>query len=525
MRATYRLERYSIKTRLAALVCFFVAILGGLVILSQSSSSTNRTNALIDNVMGRQPMLVERYMKEVILVSNGYTADPNETRDQLESTAKALLDGGKVIAVQGNDAEVTIPAAHNRILRAKLQEEQKVIEQFVTLCEQIQSSKPTDPGYSALVTKAESMSHLVANVGHDTVGKATNDAQSSSSSAARLVGLLALFGAVGGSLVGWLLIRSILLMIRRMAPAYRRLADGDLTAAVPADGGSELSALGSDLNLVVEKLRRMVSTIDGAAATLTSSSSNLANTSADAQRSAEDNLAGANRAVDSLQVARDTASRVAQQVAEVREATKDIATNATTANRVATEATAAAASITETVARLGHSSGQIGDVVSVISSVAKQTNLLALNATIEAARAGEAGKGFAVVAEEVKTLAAQTATATADIGNRIAAIQADIGDTAAVSQRIVSVIDEIRECQQAIAHAVEMQMTSATGIDNEAQQLVVQSQAMTEEVRNMTVVAKANAELAGKSGHSAAELAQMASTLQEAVGVFRYRES
>ena len=66
---------------------------------------------------------------------------------------------------------------------------------------------------------------------------------------------------------------------------------------------------------------------------------------------------------------------------------------------------------------------KIGDVVGLIQAIAAQTNLLALNATIEAARAGEAGRGFAVVASEVKSLATQTAKATEEISQQIAAIQ------------------------------------------------------------------------------------------------------
>lgn len=58
----------------------------------------------------------------------------------------------------------------------------------------------------------------------------------------------------------------------------------------------------------------------------------------------------------------------------------------------------------------------MNDVISGINAISSQTNLLALNASIEAARAGEAGRGFAVVAEEIRKLAEETQTMTANMG-------------------------------------------------------------------------------------------------------------
>jgi len=96
-------------------------------------------------------------------------------------------------------------------------------------------------------------------------------------------------------------------------------------------------------------------------------------------------------------------------------------------------------------------------VVGLINDVASQTNLLALNATIEAARAGDAGKGFAVVASEVKSLAGQTAKATEEISEQIAAVQKVALEAIEAIKGIGGIISEVNEVASAIAAAVEQQ--------------------------------------------------------------------
>src|SRR5262249_57723558 len=114
---------------------------------------------------------------------------------------------------------------------------------------------------------------------------------------------------------------------------------------------------------------------------------------------------------------------VASSAEELSAASNEISGQVTRAAAIANRAVDEARETDGTIQGLVGATSKIGEVVELINSIAGQTNLLALNATIEAARAGEAGKGFAVVASEVKSLANQTAKATEEITNQIAAVQ------------------------------------------------------------------------------------------------------
>lgn len=173
---------------------------------------------------------------------------------------------------------------------------------------------------------------------------------------------------------------------------------------------------------------------------------------------------------DSAKSVSSSVQSVAAAIEEMSATVQEIARNASAADAAASGAMQQAEQTNNTVARLGDASAEIGKVIAVITSIAEQTNLLALNATIEAARAGESGKGFAVVANEVKELANQTASATEEIGRKIAAIQSETSDAVAAIGEISTVIAQVNELQSSIAGAVEEQSATTSEIGRSIQE-------------------------------------------------------
>jgi methyl-accepting chemotaxis protein len=161
---------------------------------------------------------------------------------------------------------------------------------------------------------------------------------------------------------------------------------------------------------------------------------------------------------------------VAAASEELSASITDISRQVTHAATIAGRAVDQARQTDGTVQGLVTTASRIGEVVGLINDIAGQTNLLALNATIEAARAGEAGRGFAVVASEVKSLATQTAKATEEISQQIAAVQKVANDAIDAIKGIGGIIGEVSEVATAIAAAVEQQGAATQEITRSTQQ-------------------------------------------------------
>ncbi|HTW16475.1 MAG TPA: methyl-accepting chemotaxis protein [Nocardioides sp.] len=323
-----------------------------------------------------------------------------------------------------------------------------------------------------------------------------------------------------GLALAWLVSQRVARSLDAVRRGLLAVSRGDLTTRVPVHSRDESGQMAEALNLAVENMSGVVSGITTTAHSLNGSAAEMAESSSQIAAAAEETSAQA----QAVTAAADQVSRNVQTVAAGSEqmgaSIREIAQSTSDAARIASDAVVITERTNGTVAKLGESSTEIGNVIKVITSIAEQTNLLALNATIEAARAGEAGKGFAVVANEVKELAQETARATEDISQRVAAIQVDTSEAVDAIEQISGVIGQINDFQATIAAAVEEQTATTNEMNRNVGDAATASGEIAANISGVAEAAGSTSEGVARAEQAASELARLSEDLGELVGRF-----
>ncbi|MGF6918637.1 methyl-accepting chemotaxis protein [Paraburkholderia sp. 40] len=323
-------------------------------------------------------------------------------------------------------------------------------------------------------------------------------------------------GVIGFGLLGALLVSALVFVTTRRGlgmqlleakAAAEKLAAGDLTAQVHVSRRDELGQLMQAMNGISVGLASVVGNVRRASDMIALGAREIAAGNAELSSRTE-------AQAGSLE---ETASTMEQLTAMVR-ANAERASHANqhiaSASDLAVKGGTVVGHVVTTMSLIRGSSHKIVDIISMIDSIAFQTNILALNAAVEAARAGDQGRGFAVVAAEVRSLAQRSAMAAKEIK---ALITDSVGNVNAGGElvdqagrdmtEIVTAVDSVVTLMGEITHASNEQ---STGI-GEVNRAIGQMDEMTQQ----------NVALVEQVAAAAASMQEQASTLEDAVQVFR----
>jgi methyl-accepting chemotaxis protein len=299
----------------------------------------------------------------------------------------------------------------------------------------------------------------------------------------------------------------LIVFTKKQVGTAQLVAAGDLTANVEIR--SEYDVLGKALSELVGGLNRMIISIVSAADQVSAGAASLSSSSLDLSQGAAEQASGVEQLTASIdQIATQTMLN---------------AQNAETANKLAVSAknnadrgNAHMKDMLKAMDEINVSSNNINKIIKVIDDIAFQTNILALNAAVEAARAGQHGLGFAVVAEEVRTLAAKSASAASEttemIENSIQKVKIGsmiANDTAKALASIVEEVDKAAKLVGDIA-AASKEQAAAIGQINKG-------------IAQVSQVVQANAATSEESAAASEELSGQAAQLKEIVSFFRIK--
>jgi methyl-accepting chemotaxis protein len=298
---------------------------------------------------------------------------------------------------------------------------------------------------------------------------------------------LALVSLATALVVGWYYVgRGVVRRLVLLQNSMKSVAAGDLATEIATSGSDEIADMAEALQVFKDnmlesnrlraerldadkqghaqrrtEMRKLADEFEAAVGeivqTVSSASTELEASATTLTRTAEETQQLSGRVEAASEEASSNVRSVAAATEEMSASITEISLQVQESNRIAGEAVDQAEATDARINELSKAALRIGDVVNLITTIAEQTNLLALNATIEAARAGDSGRGFAVVAQEVKALAAQTASATKEISSQIAGMQVATQDSVVAIKQIGTTIGRISEIAATIATSVEQQ--------------------------------------------------------------------
>ncbi|MFP5410829.1 MAG: methyl-accepting chemotaxis protein [Gammaproteobacteria bacterium] len=315
------------------------------------------------------------------------------------------------------------------------------------------------------------------------------------------------FGVVMAGVFGFAVHKLVMMPLARTRAQIERVAAGDLTGEIEANGLADVVAPLEALRVLQVNLKWLLGQIREVSDGVTRGATEIAAGNLDLSGRTESQASSLEETASAMEELTSTVKQNADGASQANHLVKG-------SSEIAEQGGAVVGQVVDTMASIKDSSRKIADIIGVIDGIAFQTNILALNAAVEAARAGEQGRGFAVVAAEVRNLAQRSAGAAKEI-------KALIEDSVNKVEAGGKLVNQAGETMEDIVTSFQLVTDIVGEISNASREQSTGIEQVNEAIAQMDDITQQNAALVEEAAASSESLQRQAERLAELMRVFK----
>jgi methyl-accepting chemotaxis protein len=497
-------------TGFAAILIMMIAVLG--VGLNSMANIQGRLDSIVNENNHKVELsrsMVDQFRDIATYITNiAYITDDaamEEERKKMQVARKKYADlrerlsktdlTEKEKALIAELTQITSKSANNQVIEMRVQHKNAEAIELLTT-----QAIPS-------VRRAISFMDEIVQYEMTQVAKATDAARIEYANARLVMFIVGGLAVLLGSVLAWLITRSITRPIGEAVKIAETVAQGNLNSKIEVTSRDETGRLLQALKNMNDSLVRIVSEVRSGTDAIITASGEIASGNMDLSSRTEQQANSLEETASSME---ELTSTVKQNADNARQANQ----MAVTASEIAIRGGQVVSQVVDTMASINASSSKIVDIISVIDSIAFQTNILALNAAVEAARAGEQGRGFAVVASEVRSLAQRSAAAAKEIKTLIgdSVNKVDTGSKLVdqAGNTMKEVVDSVKRVTDIMAEIAAASQEQSAGIEQ-----------VNQAISQMDQVTQQNAALVEEAAAAAGSLQDQSGKLAQVVSIFK----
>jgi Methyl-accepting chemotaxis protein len=446
-------KKMTLRRKFIVVAALFTIVLAGLIAFNVFTLYNQKTHAGLSDLAGRQRMLTQKYVQEVVLAGFGQPSDHEATGKMLRDTPAALSDGGFALVNPETGQVQEVPPAPDAEIRAKLAEQVTLVRQLETEAGRFLALPANDARRAEKLREVLAVQALVSQSAEQSVKLFLRSAETHINQAIFWQVVAGLFAGLSGIAISALISREIADPLASCARVAHQIAQGNLRMEpLKVSSADELGMLQTAFNEMQGSLRAI-------ALQSRSVCENLTLAAAQIQTSTQEQAAGTKQQAAAVQEITTTVEQINLSSKQVAERSRQVAG---TADAVAQSGSAGLQAVheanlgmeaireqTENVAEniiaLSERTQAVGEIIATVNDIAEQSNLVALNAAIEAADARDSGRRFSVVANEMKNLADQAKEATAQVRGILEQTQKGINTSVMLTEEALKRVEVGRE--------------------------------------------------------------------------------